>query len=498
MKPRLRRATAPLLPFVGISATALAATLLRTQGTRWNVVGVAAAVVAAATSIGCFWPRSSLIRRGLPLLPFVADVVLVLLRHAQGGSTSGYAPLVILPVLWVGLTGRRRTVAAITAATALVFAAPIVLLGAPLYPATGGRGALLWTVVAGFVGTITQRGISAQRIAAAAAAQRAAGLDRLVESQNAIAAAGTDVDEVLTLVAQGALAVAGAEAACVELLDGDEVVCSAVAGAAAPFLGMRVPFDSSITGECFRTGEALICGDSEADSRVSRDACRAVGARTLIVLPLRSGETVTAVLIAWSSTAHDFPGYEAQLLTALANASAAAILRAQLIVQLTAQAVTDELTGLPNRRSWHQHLDAALARSRRRGTPLSVVLLDLDRFKSINDEHGHAAGDDVLRTLGTVWRLALRQTDVLGRLGGDEFGLILEDTDEVAATQVLHRLHEAAIGTCGATAGVAQWDGAETPDALLARADACMYRGKAVRGDRPALSAGAGADVIFL
>jgi len=161
--------------------------------------------------------------------------------------------LLILPVLWVGLTGGRRAVAAIAAGTGLVFAVPITLIGDPLYPSTGWRGALLWTVVAVVVGTVTRRGISAHRIAAATAASRAAGLDRLVETQTAIAVADIDVHGVLNLVAAGALALADAEAACVELLDGDEVVCSAVAGTAEPFLGLRLSADQSITGECFRT-----------------------------------------------------------------------------------------------------------------------------------------------------------------------------------------------------------------------------------------------------
>jgi len=231
-------------------------------------------------------------------------------------------------------------------------------------------------------------------------------------------------------------------------------------------------------------GETLICTDSEEDSRVAREACRLVGARTLIVVPLRHGASVKAVLIAWSSNAHDFRGYEVQLLTVLANASAAAIVRAELITQLKAQAVTDELTRLPNRRGWHNHLDSAFARSRRNDTALSVVMLDLDGFKNINDELGHAAGDEVLRSLGSAWHLMLRETDLLGRLGGDEFAVILEATDETAADEVVHRLEHASIGICEASAGIARWDGIESAEALMSRADANMYRNKVRRGDR--------------
>jgi len=111
-------------------------------------------------------------------------------------------------------------------------------------------------------------------------------------------------------------------------------------------------------------------------------------------------------------------------------------------------------------------------------------MLDLDGFKNINDELGHAAGDEVLRSLGSAWHLMLRETDLLGRLGGDEFAVILEATDETAADEVVHRLEHASIGICEASAGIARWDGIESAEALMSRADANMYRNKVGRGDR--------------
>ncbi len=117
----------------------------------------------------------------------------------------------------------------------------------------------------------------------------------------------------------------------------------------------------------------------------------------------------------------------------------AALARAELMEKLSDQAVTDELTGLPNRRAWYEHLEQALARAGRTSQPLSIVMLDLDGFKRVNDEDGHVAGDRLLKSVTSAWTGELRATDVLGRIGGDEFAVILELTDAEAARDDRHR-----------------------------------------------------------
>ncbi|MCU1589702.1 MAG: hypothetical protein JWP11_958 [Frankiales bacterium] len=468
-------------PFVGICALALAATLLRTQGTEWGLVAIAAGIAALLTLAASAAPRLRWLAPVALSLPFAVDGILALLRQAQGGSTSGYAPLAILPVIWVGLSRGKRAVIAITVFTTLMFAVPILALGDPLYPATGWRSVALWSVVAGVVGAGARRVVSEQRHLAAVADSRAAGLDRLIDAQTTISTTDHDADGVMTLVAAEALALVDCDAACVELLDGEEIVCAAVAGAAAPFLGLRLPADESITGECFRTGKVLMCTDSQEDSRVAREACHAVGARSMIVLPLIHGSEVKGVLIVWSAAVDRFRDYEAQLLALLGNTSGAALVRAELIAELTEHAVTDPLTGLANRRSWDLQLEQALARSRRSREPVSVLLLDLDGLKQINDREGHASGDAVLVTVSRSWLAALRTTDILGRLGGDEFGVLLERSDEIAAQEVIERLSAATPAPHRASAGLAVWDGEEAASALLHRADEQMYQRKSER-----------------
>jgi diguanylate cyclase (GGDEF)-like protein len=483
MRARLSGATlaSPIMPFIGVVALALAATGLRTAGTDWMLVVSAAGVGIVALALALGIERTRWQPLSLLMLPIAVDAVLGLLRQAQGGSTSGYQSLAILPVVWVGLTLRRRAVAAICLCTTLLFAVPILVVGSPLYPPTAWRSVVLWTIVSLLIGYGANQVLATQRRTARSARMRAAGLDRVIETQTAIGTADLSVDDVMTATVEGALSVTDADGACIELLDGEEIVCTAVAGTAVPFLGMRLPAATSITGECFRTHQVLICTDSEKDTRVARAACQSVGARSLIVIPLLHGGVAKGVLIVWSAVAHEFVDAEAQLLALLANTIGAALVRSELVAQLTAHAVTDELTGLASRRAWYQHLDLALARARRSGQPLSVLALDLDRFKQVNDTHGHAAGDRLLKAAGSCWSGQLRSTDLLGRVGGDEFGIVLENTDTAHALDVMDRLDRSFSDHHSASIGLAVWDGTEDVTALMARADADMYAHKQSR-----------------
>ncbi|MEP6640650.1 MAG: sensor domain-containing diguanylate cyclase [Gaiellales bacterium] len=478
---KMTRLERPVVPFLGIAALALAATGLETSATNWELVVAAAVGVAVLAAVAAVLPWSSLPPATVLVLPITIDLVIAMLRQAQGGSTSGYGPLVILPVVWVGLTQGRRAVAAMSCCTTLVFALPLVLIGAPLYPETGWRSVVLWAVVSAVIGIGVNRAVAFQRDLTNASGHRALGLTRLVETQTAIANADVGLTDLMTTAAEGALALTGADGACIEILDGEEIVCIAAAGAAVEFLGLRLKADESITGECFRAREIMTCSDSETDSHAHREACRLVGARSLILAPLLDGNDMLGVLLIWSASPGDFLSYEPQLLELLANIVGGALVRAELIEKLTGQAVTDELTGLANRRAWYHQLDQALARGRRTGQPLSILILDLDGFKQVNDEQGHSAGDVLLKAVGDRWSTELRATDLLGRIGGDEFGVILELTDGTAALEVIGRLERAITGWHRASTGLAVWDGAEDATALIARADADMYAHKRAR-----------------
>lgn len=166
-------------------------------------------------------------------------------------------------------------------------------------------------------------------------------------------------------------------------------------------------------------------------------------------------------------------------------------------------AVTDALTGLPNRRGLEFALTHELARARRNRLPLSVALFDLDHFKQMNDQHGHAAGDTILRHVCALIRQKLRTTDIFTRYGGDEFVAVLPETENHGAEIVVSRLLETLKRTpaiwdeqliaVSASVGVTQWLPGESVQAMLERADQAMYsakrqgRGRVVCAEIPAL-----------
>jgi diguanylate cyclase (GGDEF)-like protein len=139
----------------------------------------------------------------------------------------------------------------------------------------------------------------------------------------------------------------------------------------------------------------------------------------------------------------------------------------------------DPLTGVANRRRLEQDLTRELARARRDGTPLCVVTLDLDELKEHNDAYGHAAGDRLLKQVASAWSGALRATDLLARTGGDEFVVLLPDCPLEMGERLMDRLRQDVAAMCKCSAGVACWDGRESPAELLIRADLAMYDAKA-------------------
>jgi len=156
---------------------------------------------------------------------------------------------------------------------------------------------------------------------------------------------------------------------------------------------------------------------------------------------------------------------------------------------LEQQAHTDALTGLANRRRFIEIAEAELVRARRYDTPLSLLMLDIDRFKEVNDAHGHRAGDRVLQQLARTCLEVLRNVDVVGRVGGEEFAILLPETTLQGAVDVAERLREA-IGLAKVTReegvplritvsiGVAALAGFENLDTLMSQADSALYDAK--------------------
>lgn len=152
--------------------------------------------------------------------------------------------------------------------------------------------------------------------------------------------------------------------------------------------------------------------------------------------------------------------------------------RAVLLHEIQSLARTDDLTGLANRRRWHEELDRELARARRRGAPICIALLDLDGFKAFNDSEGHPAGDRLLCAAARAWGHALRATDLLARHGGDEFAVLLPDCPLAEALVVIERMRVATPKGVTASVGVTCTYEADQTEQLMARVDVALYDAK--------------------
>ncbi|HVF77109.1 MAG TPA: sensor domain-containing diguanylate cyclase [Solirubrobacteraceae bacterium] len=166
--------------------------------------------------------------------------------------------------------------------------------------------------------------------------------------------------------------------------------------------------------------------------------------------------------------------------------------RRDLVRRLAIDARCDALTGMANRRAWDEELPSALRRAERLGHPLSVVLIDLDHFKGYNDRYGHPAGDAVLREVGARWRGQLRDIDLLARIGGEEFGLLLPGCDAQAALEIVNRLRADIPEGLTASAGIVAWAIPLTAEQFVAEADRALYRAKSDGRDRAYLASSLG------
>lgn len=264
---------------------------------------------------------------------------------------------------------------------------------------------------------------------------------------------------------------------------------------------------------CLRSHQVLHGDAALSDARIEGPACAEYSLHSLIATPLRFGEDVLGVLEVCSSVACAFDDIDTQAVALVGNALGGALGRhvalednARLLARLEAAlettraqareyqdaALYDALTGLPNRAHFLARLEEACQQHQGCKDGFAVLFLDLDDFKAINDTHGHAMGDAVLRETAVALRSLLREGDLIARLGGDEFVVLLgslrhgERDIRAIAAHLLKSL-AAPRRIAGVEQGIAAsigWvvhDGVAGTSALLATADAAMYRHKKSR-----------------
>jgi diguanylate cyclase (GGDEF)-like protein len=311
----------------------------------------------------------------------------------------------------------------------------------------------------------------------------------IIATQNEIASSSLELQRVMDLVVEQAQRLVRAAAAVVELIEGDELVYRAVCGTAEEHAGMRLSADDSMSGLAVSTGQTLYCSNAAIDDRVDRAACERVGATSMVCVPLTHESAVVGVLKAYDPRINAFAEDDLLALKLLSGVIASHIAHANDYQAQEHASIHDALTGLPNRRAFDRRIAAEGARARRYGDTSAICSLDLDGFKQVNDTIGHAAGDEVLRTVAKHFEV-LRGEDEAYRVGGDEFAMVLVGATIDGAELVARRI-QAAIASdpncCGVTisCGTALLDAVDPLDSVQ-KADAELYAAKALRAEADA------------
>ncbi len=271
----------------------------------------------------------------------------------------------------------------------------------------------------------------------------------VIRLQTDIAKQGLDLGGTMALVVERVLPLLDADGAAVELLEGDEMVYRAVSGIAEHNLGLRISAARSLSGLAVRTGEVLVCTDSETDDRVDRPACRHLGLRSMVVVPLQFQQTQVGVLKAMSRRVGHFTPVHLELLGLLSELVSASMYFSTRFNsdELYHRATHDAMTGLANRALFMDRLRSATQQREREPQPFGVLLADIDGLKQVNDGLGHRAGDAMITEFAQRLARCARGTDVVARLGGDEFGVIVAPVDGENGLQTVgRRMTEALIG----------------------------------------------------
>ncbi len=321
-------------------------------------------------------------------------------------------------------------------------------------------------------------------------------LSVLLDTAQAIGSS-LDLEQVLETIASQAKALTQGDGSRIYLLEPDEETLKAfvvLEDDAEKILAAPVPIGQGIIGQVAATGVPDILNHAARDPRPVRIPGRSRKAECLMCAPLVVKGKVIGVMTLSRGPEKGFKGTDLRLLSSLASQAATAIENARLYEETKRLAATDPLTGVWNRRHIRTRLDTEKARARRFGHDLSVLVMDIDNLKLLNDTYGHRAGDEVIRQVARVLLSSCREIDIVGRYGGDEFAVILPEAGAqgaaVAAERILASLDKHPFESPDRTKvpvsvsiGAASYPSdTHEVDRLFSLADAGMYKAKVAGG----------------
>lgn len=475
-----------MAPFAVAVAVELAVLVLppATANPTFLVAGVALLVLILAATVAVPWERLPGWTDAAPAVAFL--IPFMLLRHSAGGASSGLAPLVVLPALWIGLHGTRRQLDVVVALIALALVAPIVLVGAPTYPSAEWRRVVLSVVVCHLVGRSVLRLVGEVR-------ERAAQLERLATATRTVNRAADPRQATCAALRS----VCGADLGLLLEVRDERLVSTGVDGPDPGRLSVLLAEAPVAISAALHSGRRTTVPDAASEAAFFANLAVSTGIVSAVLQPVcRDGSPGgLLLLLGYRSAARELSSYESAALDVLAGEASTGIERVDLMQRLARSAEIDIVTGVSNRRAWDRQLGVEISRAARTGLPLTVMIVAVDGFRSFAETYDRHAADKLLADYASTLRSLLRDVDVIGRSGAEQFILALPDCDRAGSERIANRIRAAVVpGGAGApeltcSLGWAAWDGVESPEQLLVRADYQLYLARSSGTDRRAPSA---------